>query len=704
MDNENSQIDNDLDDSLVINEKRLFSSTQIEDSTDYSVIEIKNEIPLVILEETAMSFVVEDTGVIHIRTEKISKMVTPTPSKDTEAKNSKDEFSVVEESSFDNGDLKDGKKEDKDKVVLQKNESTIADVYLQLDVTDNLDTYLERERVRKLNLSKTAKSEKEVILNKTEESLNESEKETSLNETIIQVKKPNVKHSRKESVKKKDENSNAEETDGNNADAAISESKTAEIVKPDAFNAVKSEPNDNDKKDHNRFLWITNVNKTTKATDLKMYLAAFGKVQLAKIVTDGKECFGYVVMESHEDVMNCMENLQNSSFEGKHIVLSDKVPDKKRSEKLNDALKDKDTKKSDKPKKSKSSEQKDGKPGTKSEYNKVSPSDPLTLKVSHSKEKGYLEERRRVEELERKRFIRDRISAERKAFERKRREMERAREKEREKQREHEREVRRRESVRQRLIEIKLEKERKELEYQRKMIEKEKLELLRYKRRLLSKEKENEDIREDHKRRRSPDKYERKKFAKLDDHTPKHSSVEITKEYWKTDSIKTSTHDIYKKNNQEVCVVPPPPILSSNYHATSEAPRSSERDKQWYDRKDFDNRPKSFVRKIEGNRSYNTLNEPRQPYQERSFPKEECKYKDYNVSQQHNAWSGGYSDVPYKEQSIPVLRSEIPRGVHQVRHQVYQENSYGVPPQDYYSGSGYRRVNEYYSRASERKY
>lgn len=72
---ENSQIQTDLDESLAINEKRIFSSTLIEDNCDLSVIEVKKEISVIeLLEETATSFVCEDSGVIHIKTEKISKI------------------------------------------------------------------------------------------------------------------------------------------------------------------------------------------------------------------------------------------------------------------------------------------------------------------------------------------------------------------------------------------------------------------------------------------------------------------------------------------------------------------------------------------------------------------------------------------------------------------------------------------------------
>lgn len=71
MENEHSQTNaNNLDETVISTENSI--STCVEDTADQSVLEIINEIPIIeVLEETA-SFVVEDTGVIHIRKEPVS--------------------------------------------------------------------------------------------------------------------------------------------------------------------------------------------------------------------------------------------------------------------------------------------------------------------------------------------------------------------------------------------------------------------------------------------------------------------------------------------------------------------------------------------------------------------------------------------------------------------------------------------------------
>lgn len=108
MDNENSQTLTDLDDTLVINEKRILSSTRIEDPSDQSVIEIRKEIPIIELEDTATSFVVEDSGVIHIKTEKISKTMKSALASEMESQDGQDKKSIDKEQSVDNGDLPKG--------------------------------------------------------------------------------------------------------------------------------------------------------------------------------------------------------------------------------------------------------------------------------------------------------------------------------------------------------------------------------------------------------------------------------------------------------------------------------------------------------------------------------------------------------------------------------------------------------------------
>lgn len=106
MENNDSQNRIDPDDTLVFNEKRIFSSTLVEEPADQSLIEIKKNIPLVDLdEEITRSFVAESTGVIHIKTETISKAAVSSSPKDKGMDNVKGKASL---GATGNGDLKLG--------------------------------------------------------------------------------------------------------------------------------------------------------------------------------------------------------------------------------------------------------------------------------------------------------------------------------------------------------------------------------------------------------------------------------------------------------------------------------------------------------------------------------------------------------------------------------------------------------------------
>lgn len=75
-------------------------------------------------------------------------------------------------------------------------------------------------------------------------------------------------------------------------------------------------------------IWVYNISKTTKATDLKSHLSKFGKIISTKIVTDGENCYGYSILNKYEDVKRCIANLDNTYFEGKKIKLSHRNPEK----------------------------------------------------------------------------------------------------------------------------------------------------------------------------------------------------------------------------------------------------------------------------------------------------------------------------------------------------------------------------------------
>ncbi|KAF5284403.1 hypothetical protein FQA39_LY17078 [Lamprigera yunnana] len=71
-----------------------------------------------------------------------------------------------------------------------------------------------------------------------------------------------------------------------------------------------------------KFLWVSNINHSLKAAELKQFITKVGKVVTAKIVTDGKKCYGYVVMDNFEDANECLKVLNNTTFEGRKITVS----------------------------------------------------------------------------------------------------------------------------------------------------------------------------------------------------------------------------------------------------------------------------------------------------------------------------------------------------------------------------------------------
>lgn len=75
----------------------------------------------------------------------------------------------------------------------------------------------------------------------------------------------------------------------------------------------------------NRNLWITNISKTTRATELKQALSEYGKVIGAKVVINarfpGTCCYGYVTMETVADADKCIEKLNNTELNGQIIKI-----------------------------------------------------------------------------------------------------------------------------------------------------------------------------------------------------------------------------------------------------------------------------------------------------------------------------------------------------------------------------------------------
>ncbi|KAJ8963679.1 hypothetical protein NQ314_005473 [Rhamnusium bicolor] len=81
------------------------------------------------------------------------------------------------------------------------------------------------------------------------------------------------------------------------------------------------------KKEEHSYFWVSNISRHVKATDLKKFFAQLGKVLTAKILTNGKSYFGYVSMDSAELAAKCINQLNNTFFDGRKIVVSKDRPD-----------------------------------------------------------------------------------------------------------------------------------------------------------------------------------------------------------------------------------------------------------------------------------------------------------------------------------------------------------------------------------------
>ncbi|KAJ8974532.1 hypothetical protein NQ317_009099 [Molorchus minor] len=82
-------------------------------------------------------------------------------------------------------------------------------------------------------------------------------------------------------------------------------------------------------KDEHSYLWVANITRQVKAADLKKFFGEIGKVVTAKILTNGKNYFGYVSMSSSDSASMCIRQLNNTMFAGRKIALTKDRPDLK---------------------------------------------------------------------------------------------------------------------------------------------------------------------------------------------------------------------------------------------------------------------------------------------------------------------------------------------------------------------------------------
>lgn len=183
---------------------------------------------------------------------------------------------------------------------INKNDSKCESV-LQLDTLDSFDIYIDK--------SNTCP--------------NDDNSKSTVNE-IAQSGK-NISEQESESVDAAQENCD-ELIDMKDASTAKPNDQKRNNDKSNKNGANDTKMKMKKEKSNTHALWVYNILKTTKATDLKSHLSKFGKIVSAKIVTDGENCYGYVLLNDQEDVKQLIANLDNTHFEGKKITLSLRNP------------------------------------------------------------------------------------------------------------------------------------------------------------------------------------------------------------------------------------------------------------------------------------------------------------------------------------------------------------------------------------------
>lgn len=116
-----------------------------------------------------------------------------------------------------------------------------------------------------------------------------------------------------------------------NVNTSMNNSATSDVTfKESKTNSAKPKLK---KEDHSHF-WVSNISRHVKATDLKKLFSQMGKVVTVKILTNGKNYFGYVSVDSSETAGKCIRQLNNALFDGKRIIVSKDRPDMRETKQI----------------------------------------------------------------------------------------------------------------------------------------------------------------------------------------------------------------------------------------------------------------------------------------------------------------------------------------------------------------------------------
>lgn len=296
-----------------------------------------------------------------------------------------------------------------------------------------------------------------------------------------------------------------------------------------------------------RSLWISNVSTYSKASDLKQFFSKHGKVNTAKIVTDGRHFYGYLSFETPDDAERSMKKLDGAIFEDKKLKLSYTRPDQEAPSETTE----KRIKRCSVEQKLKTNTDQNDVSTTK--FKISSKSDTKSRSPSFREkqlERDYLREKRETERLKRRMHEQEELNR-----------LERRRQRQREEER--------------RELEWKLEMQRKQLEIEREMFEKERKDLMRLNevRRKIEEErleilKEREKVKDALRKVRKSESKKRSEKPEDDDKRRKTSVkskiCDASYKKIKTDEMPRSGR--YRKDSKErndfPRAPPPPPKLS----------------------------------------------------------------------------------------------------------------------------------------------
>lgn len=324
--------------------------------------------------------------------------------------------------------------------------------------------------------------------------------------------------------------------------------------KEDQKKSVKPKANGGDatSKNASRSLWVANVSKSLKATSLKQHFSKYGKVVTAKVVTDGKNFYGYLSFDKREDAERCLRKLDGTTFEDRKLKLSLTRPGQDPSRSQNAPEKLRRTSADSKPK------------------TKVDDNDPLTTKFSTPKpERSRTSTKSRSPSYRERQLQRDFLREKREAERLKRRVLEQEErnriERQRQKQKEEE----------QRQLEWKLKMQRKQLQIEREMFEKERKEVIKLdeERRRIEQErleilKEKAKLKEE---LRNARKVESKKRSDIEKEDEKRHKMDVKSKICDASYNKPKSEDHYNRYRKESKerergnfsrAPPPPPKLS----------------------------------------------------------------------------------------------------------------------------------------------